>query len=80
MGFFGLLASVVALFFVGIALLPFLGWLNWFILPLSMLGFVLSMIGVVQKRLFALGVVGVILSGAALIIGIVRLTIGPGVF
>ena len=80
MGFFGFLTSVVAFFFVLIALIPFLGWLNWFVLPVSILGFVMSLIGVIQRRVFVLAVFGVIIGAAAILMGITRLIIGFGIF
>ena len=62
----------VSLILVALAFLPLLGWANWLILPLPILG---ALIGV-----FSRGSLGRNLNLAALVIGIVRLSLGGGIF
>jgi hypothetical protein len=62
----------VSLILVALAFLPLLGWANWLILPLPILG---ALIGMVSR-----GKLGRNLNLAAYMIGIVRLSLGGGVF
>ena len=62
----------VSLVLVALAFLPFLGWANWLILPLPVIG---ATIGA-----FYGGTLGRNLNLAALVIGIVRLSLGGGIF
>lgn len=79
MNFIGFLVSLVALVFTMIALIPFLGWLNWLILPFAVLGLTLSTVGLSRGGMRPLGVLGVSLGAAAVVIACVRLIIGWGV-
>lgn len=63
------LAAIVPLFF---ALLPLLGWANWFLLPLPVVGLVLGSL--------SRGSAGRNLNLIILIVAIVRLWIGHGIF
>jgi len=62
----------VSLLLVALAFLPLLGWANWLILPLPVIG---ALIGFVAR-----GTLGRNLNLAALLIGIVRLSLGGGIF
>jgi hypothetical protein len=53
-----------------LALVPFLGWMNWFLLPLPVVGLVVGML--------SRGNAGRNLNLIVLIVAIVRLTIGHG--
>ncbi len=64
----GLFAIVPLLF----ALLPLLGWANWFLLPLPVLG---VLIGSLSR-----GTAGRNLNLAVLLVAIVRLMLGHGIF
>lgn len=64
----GALAMVPVLF----ALLPLLGWANWFILPLPVLGLI---IGSLSR-----GSAGRNLNLVVLIVAVVRLMLGHGIF
>ena len=64
----GVLAIVPVLF----ALLPLLGWANWFILPLPIVGLVL---GILSRRTG-----GRTLNLIVLAIAILRLILGHGIF
>jgi hypothetical protein len=63
------LAAVVPIFF---ALIPLLGWANWFVLPLPILGLI---IGSLSR-----GDAGRNLNLILLLVAIVRLWLGHGIF
>ncbi len=65
-----LIIGGVALVLAGIAFIPLLGWANWLIVPLAILG---AGIGMVSR-----GRAGRNLNFLVILIGIVRLTIGGG--
>ncbi len=64
----GLLAAVLAL----VGLVPLLGWVNWFMLPVAFIGLVLGML--------SSGTSGRNLNLVVLIIGGLRLMLGGGIF
>jgi hypothetical protein len=64
----GLIALVVAL----VAFIPLLGWLNWFVLPVAVIGLVL---GLLAKNNNGRNINLVVLA-----IAIFRLTVGGGIF
>ncbi len=55
-----------------VAFLPLLGWLNWFVLPVAVVGLGLGVM--------AGGRAGRNLNIAVLVIGVVRLSLGGGIF
>jgi len=55
-----------------LAFLPFLGWANWFILPLAIVGLALGAL--------SSGKSGRNLNLVVIIIGVVRLMLGGGIF
>jgi hypothetical protein len=66
-----LIIGVVALLCAVVAFIPLLGWANWLIIPLAVIG-------------AGIGLIGKSKSGAALnifvvIIGVVRLSLGGGI-
>jgi hypothetical protein len=63
----GLVSGVVAVF----GLIPFLGWANWFLLPVAGIGLVL---GLISKRKE-----GQILNLVVIAIALVRLSLGGGI-
>lgn len=63
----GLVSGVVAVF----GLIPFLGWANWFLLPIAGIGLVL---GLISKRKE-----GQILNLVVIAIALVRLSLGGGI-
>ena len=64
----GALALVLAI----IAFFPFLGWANWFIIPVAIVG---AFIGILSR-----GTTGRNLNLFVILIGIVRLSLGGGLF
>ncbi|GAA4387420.1 hypothetical protein [Hymenobacter koreensis] len=63
--------GVVVLLLTILALFPFLGWANWFILVLAVIGVIIGAFGK-QKT-------GLILNGIAIVIASIRLIIGGGI-
>jgi hypothetical protein len=66
-----LIIGAVALLFVVIAILPFLGWANWLIIPLAIVG---AAIGAMSR-----GTAGRNLNIFVIVIGTVRLMLGGGI-
>jgi hypothetical protein len=67
-----LIIGVVALIFAVVAFIPLLGWLNWLIIPLAIIG---AAVGVISR-----GTAGRNLNLLVIVIGVVRLMLGGGVF
>jgi hypothetical protein len=66
-----LIIGVVALIFALIAFLPLLGWANWLIIPLAIIGAAVGM--------FSRSTSGRNLNLFVILVGIVRLIIGGGI-
>jgi hypothetical protein len=66
-----LIIGLVALIFAIVAFLPLLGWANWLIIPLAIIG---AGIGMLSR-----GTAGRNLNLLVIVIGIVRLMIGGGI-
>jgi hypothetical protein len=67
-----LIIGFVALVFAVIAFLPLLGWANWLIIPLAIIG---AAVGMISR-----GNAGRNLNLLVIVIGVVRLMIGGGLF
>ena len=67
-----LIIGFVGLVFAVIAFLPLLGWANWLIIPLAIIG---AVVGMVSR-----GTAGRNLNLFVILIGIVRLMLGGGIF
>jgi len=66
-----LIIGVVALVCALVAFLPLLGWLNWLIVPLAIVG---AGIGVLSR-----GTAGRNLNLLVIVIGVIRLMLGGGI-
>jgi hypothetical protein len=66
-----LIIGVVALVLAVVAFIPFLGWANWLIVPLAIIGAVVGMI--------SRGTAGRNLNLFVILIGVVRLMLGGGI-
>lgn len=66
-----LVIGVVALLLAVVGFVPLLGWMNWFIIPLAIIG---AGIGVVSKSTS-----GRNLNLFVILVGVVRLSIGGGI-
>jgi hypothetical protein len=67
-----LIIGFVALILAVVAFLPLLGWANWLIIPLAVIG---AAVGMISR-----GTAGRNLNILVIIIGIIRLMIGGGLF
>ncbi len=67
-----LIIGAIALLLAIVAFLPLLGWANWLIIPLAIIGAVVGMI--------SSGTAGRNLNLVVIVIGIVRLMLGGGLF
>ena len=66
-----LIIGFVALVFAVVAFLPLLGWANWLIIPLAIIG---AVVGMVSR-----GTAGRNLNLLVIVIGVVRLMLGGGI-
>ena len=66
-----LLIGLVSLLFAVIAFLPLLGWANWLIIPLAIIGAVVGMLSSSNT--------GRNLNLFVILIGVVRLSLGGGI-
>jgi hypothetical protein len=67
-----LIIGVVALLFAMVAFIPLLGWANWLIIPLAVIG---AGVGVISR-----GTAGRNLNLFVILIAVVRLMLGHGIF
>ena len=67
-----LIIGFVALICALVAFLPLLGWLNWLIIPLAILG---AAVGMISR-----GTAGRNLNLFVIVIVVIRLAIGGGIF
>lgn len=67
-----LIIGFVALICVVVAFFPLLGWINWLIIPLAIIG---AGIGVISR-----GSAGRNLNLFVILVGVVRLALGGGIF
>ena len=76
--------GILAFAAVCVALLPCLGWLNWFTLPFAAIGVVLGVLALSQanarRQPAGPAVAGIVLSTFAVCLGLVRLVLGGGIF
>ena len=77
----GFLFGIFSIMGMFVAFLPFLGWMNWGIIPFALAGLVISIIGTATaKKSKGLGIAAIALCCIAIMVGIIRLKIGGGIF
>ena len=81
MGLISLLWGMFAMLWMVIALIPLLGWGNWFLIPFAAVGAIIAAIGIAVTRSENRGraKAGLVLNGIVIIVGIVRLSLGGGI-
>ena len=81
MGLISVLWGIVAMAWMVLALIPLLGWGNWFLIPFAGVGAVIAAIGIAltsrEKRGRAKA--GLVLNGIVIIVAMLRLSLGGGV-
>ena len=81
MGLISLLWGIVSIIWMVLALIPLLGWGNWFLIPFAAIGAVIGAVGVATTAPDRRGraKAGLVLNAIAIIVGIVRLNLGMGI-
>lgn len=81
MGLISLLWGMFAMLWMLLALIPLLGWGNWFLIPFAAIGAVIAAIGIAITRSEHRGraKTGLILNGIVIVVGIARLSLGGGI-
>jgi hypothetical protein len=72
MNLISILIGLVTLGFAMVAFVPLLGWLYWFIIPIALLGLGIGSL--------ARGTAGRNLNMVVIVVGVIRLIIGHGIF
>ena len=73
-GILGIFIGIMSLLMVAIAFIPLLGWMNWFIIPIAIIGLIF---GILARK--GTGVAAIILCSTAIVIGIFRLALFGGI-
>jgi hypothetical protein len=80
MGLISLIWGIVAMLWMILALIPLLGWGNWFLIPFAAVGAIIAAIGIAltspEKR--GRAKTGLVLNGIVIVVGIFRLMLGGG--
>jgi hypothetical protein len=81
MGLISLLWGIVSMLWMLLALIPLLGWGNWFLIPFAAVGAIIGAIGVLFTSSAKTGraKTGLLLNGIVIVVGIIRLSIGGGI-
>ena len=81
MGLISLLWGIFAMIWMVLALIPLLGWGNWFLIPFAAVGAIIGAIGVLFTSSARTGraKTGLLLNGIVIVVGIVRMGIGGGI-
>ena len=81
MGLISVLWGIVAMLWMVLALIPLLGWGNWFLIPFAAVGAIIAGIGIALTSPAKRGraKAGLVLNGIVILVAIVRLGIGGGV-
>ena len=76
----GFIMGIFSIFGMLLGLIPFVGWLNWLVIPFACAGLIISIVGVAIPKRGGIGVAGIVLCAVALSISVPRLIIGGGIF
>lgn len=81
MGLISLLLALIAMLLTMIAFIPMLGWLNWLFIPFSILALIVNIIfHYINIGFKAAAKAGMLISLAAIVIGMLRLSLFWGIF
>jgi len=72
--------SILALLFAIVGLIPFLGILEWIAIVLSALGVIFGVISLIFRKGKGTSIMAIIINILVLLIAIVRILIGMGMF
>lgn len=81
MGLISLLWGIVAMLWMILALIPLLGWGNWFVIPFAAVGAIIAAIGIAMTAPARRGraKAGLILNGIVIVVAMFRLSLGGGI-
>jgi hypothetical protein len=81
MGLISLLWGIAAMLWMVLALVPLLGWMNWFLIAFAAIGAVIAAIGVALTGAGKRGraKTGLVLNGIVIVVAVARLLLGGGV-
>jgi hypothetical protein len=71
--------GILALLGLVVAFVPCLGWLNWANIPFAIAGLIISIMAKSRQPSGA-ATAGMVLNGIAIVLGIIRLKLGLGIF
>jgi peptidoglycan/LPS O-acetylase OafA/YrhL len=75
-----LILGILVIMGMLVALIPFLGWMNWGVIPLAIAGLIISIIATATaKETRGPGIAGIVLCVIAAFIGTIRLFLGGGI-
>jgi hypothetical protein len=80
MGLISVLWGIVAMLWMLLALVPLLGWGNWFLIPFAAVGAIIAALGIVFSSSGRRGraKAGLLLNTLVILVAIVRLNLGGG--
>lgn len=81
MGLISVLWGIVAMLWMVLALIPLLGWGNWFLIPFAAVGAIIAAIGIMftSRENRGRAKAGLVLNGIVIVVGIIRLSLGGGI-
>ena len=81
MGVISVVWGIVAMLWMLLALVPLLGWGNWFVIPFAAVGAIIAAIGMIFSSPGHLGraKTGLLLNAVVIVVAIVRLHLGGGI-
>ena len=81
MGVISVVWGIVAMLWMLLALVPLLGWGNWFVIPFAAVGAIIAAIGMVFSSPGRRGraKTGLLLNVVVIVVAIVRLHLGGGI-
>ena len=81
MGLISLLWGMFAMLWMLLALVPLLGWGNWFLIPFAAVGALIAAIAIALTSRGKRGraKAGLVLNGIVIIVAILRLNLGGGI-
>ena len=75
-----LIFSILAVIGMFFGFIPFLGWMNWGVIPVAIIGFILSIIAIAtSKKNKGMAITGLVICPVVIIISAIRLVIGGGI-
>lgn len=80
MGIISLLWGIVSMLWMILALIPLLGWGNWFLIPFAAVGAIIAAIGIALTARERRGraKAGLVLNALVILVAIARLSLGGG--